>query len=182
MSNLIDDRLKLLLSACFDGRDNIRVEARHLARFFLESRLTKYDSRQHEQFLSELRESDVFLHEYGALDLFSGMFSDGQVRAFALKILDRFLLQKSDRQDLINVLKFTGSIFEVQKKLAEFLEENWRVDEIVADRALDIIWDVEVLSDIKGTLEDISGMACNEVLREHAEQLIEAVRIIQSRP
>lgn len=172
LNSVSDPRLQLLLRACFDKRPEIACEARHLARFFIEYKLVKHSSEQKEQYRAELTENEVFRREYGELNLFAGEFESPEISGFVQCLVNEFLDRPADRQGLVQVLKRAGSVNGIQETIVKFVKDNWRLDEFVADRALDIIWDLKLLSQLEETFFEIMETAREEVLRDHASQLL----------
>lgn len=165
-----DQRLQALFDACFYERPHIASEARHLARFFQEYRLLRHSQEQDSQYAAELTEAAHFRAEFGQLHLFSGEFEHSDIDSFVRKMVGEFLSRPEERVELVRVLKQAGSVEGIQQEVAGFLRQNWKLDEAATDGALDMIWDIEILSQLEETLQKIVRSAATAALQDHACQ------------
>lgn len=131
---------------------------------------------QESQFAAELEPNDEYRTEFGCLQLYSGCFDEGDIHKFVRMLVREFVEKFDQRARLVGALRQAGVVPGVQKNFAEYLRNDWRTDELTAEKALNIIWDREILIQLQKTIEEISVEATCESLRDYGAQLLESSR------
>lgn len=172
----MNENLKVLYGACFSNDNDIKKEARHLVRFFIEYKLLKHSKEIGLQYKAELDENEVFKKKYGELNLYDGDYSLKDVRCLVNDIFDDFINKPDDRVGLAHILKQSGGVSGIQEKCSSFLKRCWADNEQVSDAILDIIFDISIINNLKPTLVEMSVTAKFETLKDHADQLLNLSR------